>query len=69
MAAKAKKSQRGGRREGAGRKPFLKGGQRLSIALEEAEYAKVERLARARGDSIAAVIREAVKAYLARRRV
>ncbi len=68
MTPPAKKSKHGGRREGAGRKPVLNGAERLSISLEAADYKSLERLARQRNDSIAAVIRDAVKAYLARRR-
>jgi hypothetical protein len=63
-----KKSGHGGWREGAGRKPFLNGAERLSVSLEEPEYKAVERLAEKRGVSIASVIREAVKAYVAKRR-
>jgi predicted DNA-binding ribbon-helix-helix protein len=68
MTPPAKKATHGGRREGSGRKPFLKGAERLSISLEAADYEALERLAQRRDDSIAAVIRDAVKAYLARRR-
>jgi hypothetical protein len=68
MAAKRKKSGRGGRREGAGRKRILDGARTLSVTLEEADYEAVERLAETRSVSFASVVREAVKAYTARRK-
>jgi predicted DNA-binding ribbon-helix-helix protein len=68
MAAKRKKSGRGGRREGAGRKPVLDGARTLSVTLEDSDYEAVEHLAEARGVSFAKVVREAVKAYMARRK-
>ena len=68
MTAKRKKSGRGGRREGAGRKPVLKGATTLSVTLEHADYKAVELLAEKRGASFASVVREAVKAYMARRK-
>ena len=68
MAARRKKSRRGGRRPGAGRKPILEGAKTLSVTLEESEYEAVQRLADERGVSFASVVREAVKAYSARRK-
>ena len=68
MAARRKKSSRGGRREGAGRKPVLKGAKTLSVTLEETEYEAIQGLAEARGVSFATVVREAVKSYTARRK-
>jgi len=68
MTAKRKKSGRGGRREGAGRRPVLKGARTVSVTLEAADYEVVEHLAEQRGVSFAAVVREAVAAYTARRK-
>jgi hypothetical protein len=68
MTAKRKKSGRGGRREGAGRKPVLKRARTVSVTLEAADYEAVEHLAEQRGVSFAAVIRDAVKTYMARRK-
>jgi hypothetical protein len=68
MAAKRKKSSRGGFREGAGRKRVLKGATTLSVILEASDYKAVEKLAEKRGVSFASVVREAVKAYMARQK-
>ena len=68
MAKKVSKGARGGRRPGAGRKPFLKGKVALTVTLESRDYAKVEKIADREGISLASVIRDAVKAYRGRRR-
>jgi predicted DNA-binding ribbon-helix-helix protein len=68
MTAKRKQSGWGGRREGAGRKPVLRGARTVSVTLEDAHYEAVERLAEQRGVSFAAVVREAVASYMARRK-
>ncbi len=68
MTAKRKKPGRGGRREGAGRKPVLKGARTVSVTLEDAHYEAIERLAQQRGVSFAAVVRDAVAAYTAKRK-
>ena len=68
MTAKRKKSGPGGRREGAGRKPVLKGATTLSVTFEASDHKAVERLAEKRGVSVASVVREAVKTYMARRK-
>jgi predicted transcriptional regulator len=41
---------------------------RLTVSLEETEHEAVEGLAEKRGVSIASIIREAVREYVARRR-
>ena len=68
MAAKRKKSGRGGFREGAGRKRILKDATTLSVTLEASDYKAVERLAEKRGVSFASVVREAVKTYMAKQK-
>ncbi len=68
MAAKRKKSGRGGRREGAGRKPVLREARTVSVTLEASDYKAVERLAEKRGVSFASVVREAVKTYMTRQK-
>lgn len=68
MAARRKKSRQGGYRKGAGRKPVLKGARPVTVTLQDSEYEHVERLAAEDGVSFASIVREAVQAYIARRR-
>ena len=67
MPAK-RKSRVGGAREGAGRKPILRDARPLTITLDGPDYEAVARLAEKRGASLGAVVREAVKTYVARRK-
>lgn len=66
MAGEPKKPGRGGRRKGAGRKPFLSDTRALTVTLEGADYDVVERLAQERGVSLSTVVRAAVRAYVKR---
>jgi len=59
---------RGGWRPGAGRKRIVREPARLAIDFERADMDELVRLADERGASVASLIREAVAAYLARRR-
>jgi hypothetical protein len=68
MAAKRTKSRRGGKRPGAGRKPVLKDARSFAVTLDGADYEAISREADERGVSLGAVVREAVKGYVARRR-
>ena len=67
MAAK-RKSRRGGRRPGAGRKPELADPHSFSVTLEGADYAAIAEEGEERGVSLGTVVREAVRGYVARRR-
>ncbi len=68
MAAKRTKSRRGGRRPGAGRKPMLTDARTLTVTFDGPDYDTVARQADKRDVSLGTVIREAVKAYVSRRR-
>jgi predicted DNA-binding ribbon-helix-helix protein len=46
----------------------LKGARTVSVTLEDAHYEAIERLAQQRGVSFAAVVRDAVAAYTAKRK-
>jgi len=66
--ASRKKSGRGGAREGAGRRKIVKDPVRLTVDHERADFELLEAIADERGTSIASVVREAVRAYVRRRR-
>ena len=68
MATRRRKSRLGGARPGAGRKPFLKDTKALTVTLEGADYDAVDELAEKRGVSLGTIVREAVQAYVTRRR-
>ncbi len=63
-----KKTGWGGARPGAGRKPELREPYRYSMDFEGPQMDALEQIASEREVSIASVVREAVDAYLARRR-
>lgn len=67
MAAKGKWGW-GGRRPGAGRKGFLKERRRAAVDLEREDFEALEQIAEREGTSVSAVIREAVRGFLLRRR-
>ena len=68
MVARRKKARRGGYRPGAGRKRVLAGARPVTVTFQGTEYAAVERLAAEEGVSFASIVREAVRAYTARRK-
>lgn len=68
MAARKKKASHGGKRRGAGRPPTLEDPVRYILSLERAEIDALEAIAAEQDRSIASVVREAVSAYLHRRR-
>lgn len=65
MAAK-QKSGWGGLREGAGRKPVIADRADRTIRFERGDLESLDALAADRGQSAADLIREAVRAYLAK---
>lgn len=67
VAARKTKSRHGGARKGAGRKGFIRDARRLSVEYPGEDFEALEEIADERGVSIATVIREAVREYLAGR--
>ncbi len=68
MAARKRKSTWGGRRAGAGRKPILKGVVTYTTLLQKADVDAVKAIALRRGESVNALIRKAVTAFVKRDR-
>jgi hypothetical protein len=68
VARRKTKGTLGGWRPGAGRKPELEDRKMLTISLEGDDYAAIVALAEERGVSLSSVIRDALRAYLARRK-
>ncbi len=68
VAARRKKGTWGGWRPGAGRKPRLTDPVGFSLELERADVDSLQAIARRRGASVASLVREALAAYLKRRR-
>jgi hypothetical protein len=57
-----------GRRPGAGRKPFLKDAASFTGDLEKAQMDALQAMGEERGVSVAQLVRDAVQAFLKRRR-
>ena len=68
VAARKRKGTWGGRREGAGRKPRLRDGVSFTGRLEMDDFDALETIARERDVSVASLVREAVAAYVKRKR-
>jgi len=66
--AKRRKGSRGGARPGAGRKPVLRDRVGLTVQFDGSVYERLADLAEEREESIGSLVREAVAAYLTRRR-
>ena len=67
MATKKVKNGRGGRRPGAGRKPTLRDPVTFSVTVERSVYRRLEALAKRKKGPLAAVVRDALAVYVARR--
>lgn len=67
VAAK-KRSGPGGARPGAGRPRVVQDPVRLTVDYERADFEHLEAIAERRGVSVASVVREAVRTFVARRR-
>jgi hypothetical protein len=63
-----KKGKRGGARPGAGRKPILKDAKSIKLSLDGDVYDRLAEIATEREVSIGALAREAVEAFLPKRR-
>ena len=61
-----KERHHGGRRPGAGRKPILKDSVSVTFDMERAERDRLRKIARRRGEQLAATIRRALSAYTKR---
>lgn len=68
MAARGRGSRRGGAREGAGRPREIRERVDRTIPFELSDLKAIDELASERGVSSAMLVREAVRAYLVRRR-
>jgi len=68
VTVRKKKPAWGGSRKGAGRKPSVKDARPVTVKLEAADHAALERLADKKGVSISRLVRDAIRAYLGRRR-
>ena len=68
MAARKSKGKRGGARPGAGRPPVVHDPVRFTLDLERPDFEALEEIADQRGRSIASLVREAVGAFLKRRK-
>ena len=68
MTVRKSKGKRGGKRPGAGRPPTLNDPVRFILTIERTEIDALEAIAQERDQSIASLVRSAVKAYLRRRR-
>ena len=68
VAARKKKTGWGGKRPGAGRKPELQDPVSFTLDFEEPQFEALKEIAEDREVSVASLVREAVRGYLARRR-
>ena len=64
----SKREKRGGFRPGSGRKPILTNPKSVKVSLDGATYDRLAEAAEERETSIGAIVREAVEAYLPKRR-
>jgi hypothetical protein len=64
----AARGRHGGRRPGAGRKPELADPVRFTVDIEADDFSGLEAVASQRGVSRGAIVREAIRAYVARKR-
>ena len=68
VTARKTKGTLGGWRPGAGRKPTLKDAVSFTGDIEKADMDALEAIAEKRSVSVASLVRDAVKAFLKRRR-
>ncbi len=68
MGTQKRKARHGGKRAGAGRPRLLRNPVRVALDLERSEVKTLTKIAEKQDRSLASVIREAVGAFLKRRR-
>ena len=68
MTASRKKASHGGRRPGAGRPRVLEDKVRIAVDIERADVEALEEIADDQERSVASLVRQAVSAFLRRRR-
>ncbi len=68
MGAQKRKARHGGKRAGAGRPRLFRDPVRVALDLERSEVKTLTKIAEKQDRSLASVIREAVGAFLKRRR-
>ena len=68
VASGRRKGTWGGRRDQAGRKPFLRDRRRAAVDLDGRDFQRIQEIADKSDRAVAEVLREAVREYLARRR-
>ena len=68
VSARRAKPSWGGRRAGAGRKPRLRDGASFTGELERSDLEALADIADEKGVSVASLVREAVAAYVKRRK-
>jgi len=67
VAARKTKGSWGGARLNAGRKRIVEDPRRLTLDFDRADFARLEQLAEQSGESVATLIRLAVRQYLRRK--
>ncbi len=68
MPIRKSKGKRGGKRPGAGRPPTLKDPVRFIMTIERTQIEALEEIAEERGQTIASLVRSAVRVFLRRTR-
>jgi hypothetical protein len=68
VAARKAKQEKRSKRQGPGRPPILSDRTSLTTHVDGTDYAALSELAEERGVSLGTVVREAISAYVARRR-
>ena len=68
VAVRKRRQGHGGRRPGAGRPRLFYKKTRLAVDMEKSDYEALKQLAKKRGDSIPALVRSVLTAFLKRQK-